>query len=354
MRAVRYYGKEHIQIDDIPEPELKPGTIKIKPAYTGICGSDLHLYFDGPESGGITPGVAHPLSGEKLPTGFGHEFSGVVEEIADDVDTTVKVGDHVVVEPLMVCGECSACKSGNYNACEKMGFIGINGKGGGLSEHIVVESRWVHAIGDLPLDQAALIEPMSVAYHAVRRTDPQPGQTAVVGGAGPIGLLIGTVLKAKGVRVIMSELSNVRKEKALSSGAADIVVDPSKEDLGKRVHKETDGNGADIAFDAAGSEIVVHQLLSALHPEGRLEIVALHAKPVTLDVLSELILPEKLVGASIGYAHDHEEVIKLVHDKHIDLSQFITDRIKVDDIVEKGFKALRNDAEHHVKIIVQM
>ncbi|WEV63792.1 2,3-butanediol dehydrogenase [Bifidobacterium sp. ESL0732] len=354
MKAVRYYGKERVQIDDIPEPQLKPGTIKIHPAFTGLCGSDLHLYYDGPESGGINPNKPHPISGETLPVVFGHEFSGTVEAIADDVDTDIKVGDNVVVEPLMVCGECAACKSGNYNVCPKMGFIGINGRGGGMSEHIVVESRWVHAIGDLPLDQAALIEPFSVAYHAVRRTGVKAGQTAVVGGAGPIGLLVAQALKAKGVKVIVSELADIRKKAALDTGVADIVVDPSKEDLAERVHKETNGVGADVAFDASGVGVVVHQLLASLKPEGKLEIVAIHAKPLTINVSEELTGGEKSMEASLGYANDHEDVIKLIHDEHIDLSKFITDKIKAENIVKDGLEELHNNPAQHVKILVQL
>ncbi|MCT6811206.1 MAG: alcohol dehydrogenase catalytic domain-containing protein, partial [Bifidobacterium sp.] len=239
MKALMYYGKEDVRLEDIPEPELKPGTIKIHPAFTGICGSDLHLYYDGEQNGGNSKDTPHPLSGETLPVVFGHEISGTIEAIADDVHTDMKVGDSVVVEAEMACGECPACKAGNYNDCSKLGFIGINGWGGGMSEHMVVAAERVFPVGDLPLDQAALIEPFSVAYHAVRLIHTEPGQTALVGGAGPVGLLLGTVLKAKGLKVIMSELSQARKDKALQSGAADLVVDPSKEDLLERVKTET-------------------------------------------------------------------------------------------------------------------
>jgi (R,R)-butanediol dehydrogenase/meso-butanediol dehydrogenase/diacetyl reductase len=354
MKAVPYYGKEDLRVEDIPEMEMRADAIKIAPKFVGLCGSDLHLYYDGGEgNGGNSATTPHPLSGETLPVTFGHEFSGVVEEIGADVTTDIKVGDSVVVEPLMVCGECPACKAGDYNICEKMGFIGINGRGGGMSEHLVVEPRWVHPVGDLPLDQAALIEPLSVAYHAVRNTGAQAGQTAVVGGAGPIGLLVATVLKAEGLKVIVSELSEARKQKALDAGV-DVVVDPSKEDLATRVREETNGVGADVAFDAAGVGVVVHQLLASLKAKGLLEIVAIHVRPLEIDVAGELTFSEKSVQASLGYANDHAKVIELVRTKGIDLSQFITGKIAPEDIVDKGFKQLHDDAEHQVKILVQM
>ncbi|WEV72727.1 2,3-butanediol dehydrogenase [Bifidobacterium sp. ESL0790] len=355
MKAVQYYGKEHIQIDDIPEPQLKPGTIKVRPAYTGICGSDLHMYYNGPESvSGNVPGHPHPISGESIPVVLGHEFSGTVEEIADDVDTDLKVGDHVCIESMMACGECPSCKAGHYNTCDKVGGIGINGRGGGMSEHVVVEARFVHGVGDIPLDQAALLEPFTVAYHAVRRSGAKAGQTAVVGGAGPVGLMLGAVLKAKGLKVIMSELSEVRKKTAKETGVADIVVDPSKEDLAARVKAETDGAGADVGFDASGAGVVVHQLIAAVRESANVMIVAIHVRPLELNVAKELTRTEKNIMTSLAYCNDHPDSIKLVQDKHIDLSPFITDKIKAEDLVEKGLKQLRDDGEHHVKILVEL
>ncbi|HPZ35088.1 MAG TPA: alcohol dehydrogenase catalytic domain-containing protein, partial [Microbacteriaceae bacterium] len=262
MKAARYYGKEDIRIEQIAEPELRPGTVKIAPAFNGICGSDLHLFHNGP-MGRPTADTPHPLSGETLPVVLGHEFSGVIEAIGGGVEG-LRVGDSVVVEPLMVDGTCPACKVGKYNLCEQMGFIGIAGGGGGLSEHIVVEQRWVHPVGDLPLDQAALIEPLAVAVHAVRHARAREGQVAVVGGAGPIGLLVAAALKAKGVTTIVSEVSGTRRAMALSSGVADAVVDPTSEDLAAVVAEHTGGAGAELAFDAAGVGAVVHQLLQVL------------------------------------------------------------------------------------------
>lgn len=353
MKAVMYYGKEDIRIEDVEEPQVRPGTVKIKPAYNGICGSDLHLYHDGPIPPAPTTDEAHPLSGEMLPVVLGHEFSGTVEEIGDGVKG-LSVGDSVVVEPLMVDGTCAACQKGAYNLCEQMGFIGISGRGGGLSEHIVVEERWVHPVGNMPLDQAALIEPLSVAVHAVKHSRAQAGQTAVVGGAGPIGLLVAAVLKAYGLTTIVSELSKARREKAASTGVADVVVDPAHEDLGEVVASHTGGAGADVAFDAAGVGVVVNQLIDVLGAGGRLEVVAIHTKPVELDIANQLTMQDRELGSSIGYAHDHADAIELVRSGKIDLAPFITSRIKADDIVEKGFQRLLTNNDSEVKILVSM
>lgn len=355
MRAARYYGKEDVRIEEIEEPTVRPGTVKIAPAYNGICGSDLHLYHDGSMPPAPTESDAHPLSGETLPVVFGHEFSGVVEEVGEGVEG-ITVGDHVAVEPLMVDGTCPACKIGKYNLCEQMGFIGISGLGGGLSEHIVVEQRWVHKIGDIPLDQGALLEPLSVAVHAVRHAGIGPenaGEVAVVGGAGPIGLLTASVLRAYGLTTIVSEVSEVRRNKAAESGAADITVDPTTQDLAEIVRAETNGAMASVAFDAAGVGIVLDGLFSALGPGGRLEIVAIHTKPYELNITGSLTMQDRTMGAAIGYANDHPEAIRLVQEGLIDLSPFITSKIKVDDIIEQGYQKLLNDRSE-VKILVSM
>ncbi len=148
-----------------------PGTVKIAVAWCGICGTDLHEFLEGPIFT-PPPGNPHVLSHEAAPVTLGHEFSGTVEELGEGV-TGLAVGDSVVVEPYIVCNECGPCLSGHYNLCTKLGFIGLAGGGGGLSEKIVVDTRWVHPVGDIPLDEAALIEPLAVAYHAVGRSGRQ-------------------------------------------------------------------------------------------------------------------------------------------------------------------------------------
>ncbi len=329
--------------------------MKIAPAFNGICGSDLHLFHDGPMAPAPGADSPHPLSGETLPVGFGHEFSGVVEAVGEGV-TDIAVGDRVAVEPLMVDGTCAACKAGKYNLCEKMGFIGVSGLGGGLSEHIVVEQRWVHKVGEMPLDQAALIEPLSVAVHAIRHagvTERDRGSVAVVGGAGPIGLLAAAVLRAYGLKTIVSEVSDLRREKALESGVADVVVNPAQEDLVEVVRRETDGAMAQFAFDAACVGVVVDQLLSVLGGGGRLEVIAIHTKPYELNIVGALTMQDRVFGSSIGYANDHAESIRLVNEGLVNLEPFITSRIKADDIVADGYEKLLHDRSE-VKILVSM
>lgn len=349
MKAARFHGQKDIRIDDIPEPELRPGAVKIAVAWCGICGTDLHEYLEGP----IfipAPGHPHPLSHEEAPVTMGHEFSGTVQAVAEDV-TDVAVGDNVVVEPYFVCGECAPCQAGNYNLCTRLGFIGLAGGGGGLSEKVVVDRRWVHKIGDIPLDVAALIEPLSVAHHAALRSGATAGEVALVGGAGPIGLLVAAVLKGLGVRTIVSELSAARKETARSSGVADHVLDPSSENVRERVLELTGGIGADIGFECAGVDAVLDTLLDSVRPGGVVVNVSIWGHPATVD-MQKLVLKEIDLRGTIAYVRDHEAVIKLVRDGVVDLTPFITRRIALDDLVSEGLTTLIDHNDTAVKILV--
>jgi (R,R)-butanediol dehydrogenase/meso-butanediol dehydrogenase/diacetyl reductase len=349
MRAARFHGPKDIRIEDVPEPSLRPGAVAIDVAWCGICGTDLHEYLEGPIF--IPPtGHPHPLTHEEEPVTMGHELSGTITALGEGV-SDLRVGENVVVEPYFVCGECAPCKAGNYNLCTSMGFIGLAGGGGGLSEHMVVERRWVHPIGDIPLDRAALIEPLAVGHHAFVRSGAKPGDVALVGGAGPIGLLLAAVLKAEGLTVIISEVAQARKEKARSTNVADHVIDPVEEDLVARVQELTDGTGADVCFECTSVNSVLDQLIDAVRPAGVIVNVSIWGAPATID-MQKIVLKEIDLRGTIAYVRDHPAVIKLVQEGKIDLEPFITDRISLEDLVEDGLETLIHHKDTEVKILV--
>ncbi|MEV0685548.1 2,3-butanediol dehydrogenase [Nocardia sp. NPDC050378] len=354
MKAVRYYGKGDVRFEtDVPEPELLPGTIMIAPAWTGLCGSDLHLYFEGPlVPVSPTADDAHRLTGEKLPVVLGHEFSGVVEQIGAGV-TGFSIGDPVVVEPVKGCGSCAACDSGRYNACGAMACLGISGGGGGLAEHVVVSPERVHHIGDMPLDEAALIEPLCVGYHAVKQSGAKEGDIVVVAGAGPVGLLAAASLKGIGATTIVSEVSPIRRQTAIDTGVADYVVNPAAESLADKVTDLTGGRGADVAVDCAGVQAALDELLQVVKVGGVVEIVAMYNGKPEID-MAALVFKEITVQGSVGYADDHAAVIELVRAGKIPLAPFITSRIRAENFVEDGLKYLQAEKDTQVKMIVQL
>lgn len=350
MKAARWYSPRDIRVEDIPEPVVKDNTVKVKVKWCGICGSDLHEYLAGPIF--IPKDAPHPITGEKAPVVMGHEFSGEVVEVGKDV-TNVKPGDRVVVEPLVVCGECSACKEGKVNLCSSLGFHGLAGGGGGFSEYTTFPAKFVHKIPDsLSYEKAALVEPMSVAYHSLEVGHFQAGQTAVVTGAGPIGLATIECLKAMGaLKIIVIQRKSIRQEYAMASGA-DVVLDPNVDDVVAKIREMTNGIGADIAFETTGSQQCFDLALEAIHYSGYFVITSIWEKPVTMD-LNSLVLTEKNIVGSICYCNDFPKVIDLMANGKIPAKGYITKKISLDDIVKEGFGTLTGpDKKSQVKIIV--
>ena len=350
MKAARFYDRGDIRIEDIPEPKVLPGTVGIQVAWCGICGTDLHEFMEGPIF--IPPcGHPHPISGESAPVTMGHEFSGVVYAVGEGVDD-IQIGKHVVVEPYIIADDVPTGPNDKYHLSKNMNFIGLGGRGGGLSEKIAVQRRWVHPISnDIPLDQAALIEPLSVGHHAYVRSGAKAGDIALVGGAGPIGLLLSAILKAKGLTVIITELSAKRKEKAIEAGVADYVLDPSKVDVVAEVMKITEDRGVDVAFECSSVNKVMDTLVAAMKPTGVVVIVSIWSHPATINVHS-VVMKELDIRGTIAYVNDHQETIRLVEQGKINLEPFITQRIALDDLVSKGFETLIHNNESAVKIIV--
>lgn len=349
MRAARYYGNHDIRVEDVELPRItEKDDVLIDVAWCGICGSDLHEYLDGPIFA-PSQGNPNPVSHEEGPITLGHEMSGVVREVGEDV-TGLVPGDHVVVEPYLIHRE--HWEDENYQLSPETNFIGLGGGAGGLAEVAKAPARWVHKISeDTPLDAAALIEPLSVAHHAVVRSGAKSGDTAVVGGAGPIGVLTAAVLKAKGCTVVVSELSEARRTKAIETGVADYAFSPMEVDVAEEVRKITDGKGADVGFEATSVDVVLDMLLDAVRPAGVIVNESIWGHRPTVD-LHKLVMKEIDLRGTIAYVRDHAETIRLVEEGRIDLTPFITGRIGLEGIVDEGFDTLIHHNETAVKILV--
>lgn len=352
MKATRFHGKEDIRTEQIPEPELLPGSVKVKVEWTGICGTDLHEY----EEGAIfcpKPGHPHPLTGETVPVVLGHELAGVVHDVGEGV-TGLSVGDRVAVEPFILCGECEYCRAGEqYNLCPRAGYYGLSGRGGGFAEYVVVrDPAMVHPLGVLSTEVGALVEPLAVAHHAVRRSGAKPGDTAVVFGAGPIGIFVTLILRAVGVTEIYNvEISTIRKEKVRAAGST-LVIDPTGEDVVSRVRELTGGRGVDVAFECVAASSALQAAMDATRSGGTVVNVSIWSHNADINLFGLTMRELNLVGTS-AYANDHAAVITLLQQGKItDVEQFITGRVAVEDVVEHGFKQLVHNKEENVKILV--
>ncbi|KAI1624426.1 hypothetical protein EDD37DRAFT_630983 [Exophiala viscosa] len=353
MNAVRFHGQKDIRLDRIPVPSVKPGQVKIAPKFCGICGSDLHEYLGGAN---LIPqqGHPHPITGETLPLTLGHEFSGIVEEIGPGVEH-IRPGDRVCVQPIIYDDSCRACKRGLVNCCDKNGFVGLSGWGGGLSEHMVVPASCVKPLPDnISLEVGALIEPLAVGWHAVDISPYKDGDAALVLGGGPIGLAVVQALVGKGCKnIIVSEVSGKRREFAKQFGAHH-VIDPVKSDIVEEVEKLTNDEGADVAFDAAGVQIAVDTAFKAIKARGTLVNIAVWEKRATLNMNDVTFRERRYLGIATYSLGDFEAVIKAISSGAMKPEGMITKVIKLDRVAEEGFKALIEDKENQVKILVDV
>ena len=352
MKAAVFHGPRDIRLDDVPEPEVRPGAVKVKVDWCGICGTDLHEYLAGP----IfipPPGSPHPITGETLPLTLGHEFAGSVVDVGDGVEG-VSTGDAVAIEPVFRCGECPACLRGAPNLCEKLGFYGLMGGGGGMSEYAVMPSYMIHRLPEgLSSEQGALVEPIAVGLRAVRRARFEAGQSAVVFGGGPIGAVTVQCLKALGAgQIIVAEVAEARKYKAIEIGA-DVVIDPTEEDIVARVRELTGGEGADHSFDAAGIQATLSAALGATRKGGAVTIISIWEGPVRLNP-NDIVLAELDVRGTICYTpEDFADTITMLRNGTISTEGIITERIELDDVVRGGFDELVDHKDRHVKILVR-
>lgn len=349
MKAAQWYQAKDIRIEEVEEPKVEAGKVKIKVKNTGICGSDLHEYAAGPIF--IPVDTPHPLTHDVAPIIMGHEFSGQVVEVGEGV-TKVQVGDPVVVEPILRCGKCQACKKGKYNLCDQLGFHGLAGGGGGFSEFTVVKEEMVHKMPEgLSFEQGALVEPAAVALHAVRLSKIRPGDKAAVFGTGPIGLLVIEALKAAGASEIYAvEVSKERVEKAIELGAT-AGINPMEEDPVQKLIDLTDG-GVDVAFEVTGVPVVLQQAIDSTTFEGETVIVSIWEKEANVQP-NNIVLKERNVKGIIAYRDIFPAVMELMKRGYFPADKLVTKRIKLDDLVEEGFETLLKE-KSQVKILVDL
>ncbi|KAK2668397.1 Polyketide synthase, enoylreductase domain [Fusarium oxysporum f. sp. vasinfectum] len=338
MRAARYYGIKDIRVEQVPEPLVQPGQVKVAPKFVGICGtgkeSNLHEYLGGPN---FCPTKPHPLTSESIPVTLGHEFSGIISEVGPDV-TGFEVGQPCAVQPTLFCGHCAACHTSAENVCHTGGFLGLSGGGGGLSESVCVNATHVFALPkDLPLEIGALVEPLSVAWHAMSAA-PEINEKS----------------KAKGVsEIIVSEVAASRQEFARQFGATK-VVNPIKEDLNEVVLGLTGGLGADVVFDCAGVPASVKGACEVVRTRGTVVNIAIWEKEIPFNP-NWLTFKESAYKSVLGYQReDFQAVIDNLASGAIKPSQMITRKIKMENIVEDGINALITDKDNQVKILVDI
>ena len=345
MRAAVYHGPRDIRIEDIAEPEPGPGQVLIEVARNGICGSDLHTYI-----GSSTGGASMHVPGVVL----GHEFAGIVRELGPGVDD-VAVGAAVAIAPIEYCGECWPCAHAWPHMCRKLALYGGYRRPlhGGLAPLVAVSRRSVFMLPDgLDPIVGSLTEPLAVAVHAVRRAPTTLGATAMVLGAGPIGLGVLQALRAAGVTTtIVTDLSAARRDAAARVGAT-AVVDPSVDDP-KTVVRDLTRHGVDLVFDTTAAHAAFAQGIAALRPRGTMVSVAGWQEPARVD-MGRAMVAEIDIRFSMTYepAVDFPATIAMLANGDFDADVMISDHVPLERLVDNGLEELLHHADRHVKILI--
>jgi 2-desacetyl-2-hydroxyethyl bacteriochlorophyllide A dehydrogenase len=334
MPAVCYLGDRTLGLQEQERRAPGPGQVEIEVAYTGICGTDLHILHGAMDARVTFPAV------------LGHEMSGVVSRVGAGVDD-VAPGDRVTVMPLDWCGECPACEAGNEHVCQRLNFIGIDSPGS-MQTHWLAPARVVVPLPDgLTLEAAALAEPTAVAVHDVRRGELQAGEKTVVVGGGPIGLLIASVAAAGGAEVLVLEPNEGRRALARSLGMR--AEDPLAGDVQALVEEWTDGAGTPLAFEVSGASAGLETAIQSLAVRGRLVVVAIHSQPPPVNLFRVFWRELTLIGARVYRREDFEEALQLLASGAVPVDELVTS-VRGMGEAEAAFAALERGEE--LKILI--
>ncbi|MFV0427777.1 MAG: zinc-binding dehydrogenase [Beutenbergiaceae bacterium] len=313
-----------------------PGQVQIEVAYVGLCGTDLHILHGSMDARVTMPAV------------IGHEMSGRISAVGHGVSGW-QVGEPVTVMPLSWDGSCPACLAGNQHVCHNLDFVGIDTPGA-LQQRWNVDASWlVRLPATMTMQQGALVEPVAVAVHDVRRSELASGDYAVVVGGGPIGLLIASVAQAAGAQVLVLETQPARRETAQALGLR--AVDPAT-GVADLVQEWTGGAGADVVFEVSGAPAAVRSATGLLRVRGTLVVVAIHPEPVPLDLKQVFWRELRILGARVYEREDFERAVALVADGSID-SEVMISAIEPLDKVQDAFAALESGTAIKVLVDVQ-
>ncbi len=332
MKTAVMTGLEDVEIVRRPIPKPAAGEVLVKVEYVGVCGSDLHYY----ETGRIGDYVA------SFPFVLGHEAGGTVAELGKGV-TNLAVGDRVALEPGKTCGQCEFCKGGKYNLCDDVIFFATPPIDGVFQEYVAHEAGLCFKVPDnMDSVEAALIEPLAVGMHAANQGGAHLGQTAVVTGAGCIGLCSMLSLRAMGVStIILTDVSEARLAKARQLGA-DYVINSAKEDAVARIQDITDGKGQDLAIDTSGSEKAVSQLIQAAKKGSTVVFVGYSASG-DMNLPVSVALNKELTFKSVfRYRNMYPMAIRAVADGKVPIKEIVTNYFELDDIKNALDSCLHN------------
>ncbi len=328
-----------IIFEDVLVPLVEDNKVLIKMARIGVCGSDMHVYHG-----------KHPYT--SYPVVQGHEVTAVVEKCGAGV-VDFAPGDKVTVQPQVFCGECAMCREGDYHICESLKVMGFQTEGMAAEYFLVDQSKLVHIPDNLDLDSGALIEPVAVGIHAVRRLGNVKGKKVLVFGAGPIGNLTAQSAKAMGAESVMiTDLSDFRIQKAVECGI-DFCVNTAKEDLKEAVLKNFGKDGADAIFECIGIQPTMDQAVSIARKGTTIMVVGVFGDIPRVDL--GLVQDRELTlrGTLMYKREDFDDAIRFMADKKIVVTPLISRHFAFKDYL-KAYEFIEESKDLAMKILIDI
>ncbi len=342
MNALLLTDYKKLEMTDVPKPEIGPGDVLVQVRAVGICGSDVHGYDGG--------------SGRRVPPlVMGHEASGVVAEVGADVKE-VKPGDRVTFDSTVYCGYCFFCRRGDINLCDNRQVLGVSTgeyrRHGAFAEFVSVPQRIVYKIPDaLTFERAALIEPTTVAVHAVNITPILLGDTAVVVGVGMIGLLTVQALRLAGCgRVIAVDVDDARLKTAGELGAA-VQINSKTSDAVAQIKELTEGRGADVVLEAVGATAPIQTALDSVRKGGTVTLIGNVSPKIELSLQSVVTRQIRLQG-SCASSGEYPACIELLGSGAIQVDPMISAVAPLSEGAQ-WFERLYNRDPNLTKVVLQ-
>ena len=341
MKSLLLSEYSHLEIADLPLPAVGRGEVLVRVEACGICGSDVHG-FDGSTGRRIPPIV------------MGHEAAGTVETVGEGV-TKYKKGDRVTFDSTIYCGECQYCKRGQINLCDNREVIGVScgdyRRHGAFAEYVVVPERIMYPLpGDFSFNEAAMLEAVSVAMHGVKVSQLEGGETALVIGAGMIGLLTLQAARAAGcARVFIADVDATRLELARKIGAHE-VLHCSGAELVTEVMRLTGGNGVDVALEAVGRNETVAGAIDCTRKGGKVTLIGNIMPEVTLP-LQKVVVKQLRLQGSCASSGEYPEAIELIANGKIQVKPLITAVASLEE-GPRWFERLHSREPNLMKIIL--
>ncbi|GGJ98395.1 Zn-dependent alcohol dehydrogenase [Lentibacillus kapialis] len=335
MEALVYEGNKTLCVRDVKKPEIKQGEVLIKVSYAGICGSDLLIW-----NGGY-PRVTPPIT-------IGHEFSGIIEQVGSS-ESEFNEGDRVVVEPLITCGICPACETGDYNLCTKLNLTGID-QNGGMAQYVSVSENQVIQIPDnVTLRDAAFTEPLAVGVHMTGQANVSANHVVLVVGGGPIGLIAASVARSKSADVYISEINDFRLNKAQELGFK--TINPKETDVTSVLESITEGYGCDVAIEATGTAFGLTDCIETTKPRGTVLIGGMAKKKLEVDTYRILAKELHVTGSRVYTRKDFVEALELIKTNKFIPKNLVTHLVRLDEAVSRGFEPIEQ-GESVMKVLI--